>query len=247
MDEIQKAIVEFVGEHALLLGLGTVWYFVAGFMAALLGRRTRIDAWCNENPKRALAFHLLRATGFDFWKTVASIRDFSRARAGLPPAIPFGADDEGRKMRGTGISSIVFVVFLAVVGTGPIGCGRAAIDAEIDRVLLVEQKLESQIDYIDTLFNAVILAPGITPEKRKEFMDRYADAKSWLSDCLEAKDAALLAAKEANAETVDLTKLSDAIANAMGKLISVLAFAGANPNVVHEQHVRAMATARGLR
>src|SRR5512138_3857073 len=82
---MQEQLIQFAKEHIVTLLVAAAWYFVAGLVAALFAKRTRIDAWCEANPKRALVLNLLRATGFDFWKTVATIQTLARSKAGLPP------------------------------------------------------------------------------------------------------------------------------------------------------------------
>jgi hypothetical protein len=70
------------------LVLAFVWYVVAGLAALLIGRKSRIDAWCAAHPKAAFAVHVLRATGLDVWKLVGAAQALARSRAGLPPVLP---------------------------------------------------------------------------------------------------------------------------------------------------------------
>lgn len=99
---MQEQVIQFAKEQVVYLLILTGWYFAAGLTAALFAKRTRIDAWCEANPKLALALNLLRATGFDFWKTVATFQTLARSKAGLPP--------------------ITALLFVGLLGFGQSGC-----------------------------------------------------------------------------------------------------------------------------
>lgn len=85
---MQPQIIEFAKEHILPILVAVGWYFLAGVIAAVFAKKTRIDEWCAQHPKVALVLNLLRATGFDVWKVVASIQNLVRSKAGLPPIAP---------------------------------------------------------------------------------------------------------------------------------------------------------------
>lgn len=70
----------------ILIFLG--WYLLAGLAAAIVGNRTRVEAWCLQNPKTALVLNLLRASGFDYIKAIASIASYAKGKTGLPPSLP---------------------------------------------------------------------------------------------------------------------------------------------------------------
>lgn len=77
------SIILFAREHIVPI---LMWYFLAGAIAAISGKRSQIEAWCAAHPKVALVLHLLRATGFDYLKAIAAVQNYVRFRAGLPPA-----------------------------------------------------------------------------------------------------------------------------------------------------------------
>lgn len=85
---MQDLLIEFAKEHLVALAYATLWYVLAGLIAALFARKTRIDAWCEANPALALALNFLRATGFDFWKILAALQTLASGKSKLPPVGP---------------------------------------------------------------------------------------------------------------------------------------------------------------
>lgn len=223
---MQEQLIQFAKEQVVYLLILTGWYFVAGLAAALFAKRTRIDAWCEANPKRALVLNLLRATGFDFWKTVATFQTLARAKAGLPP--------------------VAALLFVGLLGFGNAGCNRATIDAQIDKALLLEDQVLAQVNYLDAVFQSLVENPTMTDADKAMFRRRFADSKAILMQAMQAKDSALRAAKAANAEVINLPELVNGIVDAVQQIIQVVAMVGANPLLVQEQQTRAMSLSRGM-
>ncbi len=86
-NEIIVAVVAFAKEHILALLVATAYYFLAGLITAVLGKRTRIDAWCDEHVAVAVVLNLLRATGFDFWKILTQLKVLFLSRATFGTAL----------------------------------------------------------------------------------------------------------------------------------------------------------------
>jgi hypothetical protein len=70
------------------------WYLLAGLIGSILGKFTSIESWVVSNPKRALAYQLLRAVGLDFKKILGSLKAYAEARSGFPPVIEVKASTE---------------------------------------------------------------------------------------------------------------------------------------------------------
>jgi hypothetical protein len=89
---VTNAFIEFAKEHAVALLMASIYYLGAGLLGAILGRRSRIDAWCDANPKLAMVLNFLRGTGFDYWKILTLLKVLFESRAtftNVAKALPF--------------------------------------------------------------------------------------------------------------------------------------------------------------
>jgi hypothetical protein len=138
------------------------------------------------------------------------------------------------------------LLLVGLLGFGQFGCSRAAIDNQIDKAVLYEQQMIVQVDYMDSVFNALVANPEIPVASQAEFRRKFADAKAWFARCMQAKDAALRAAKDANAEVIDMSKLVADIVAAVQGIIGVMSFMGASPEFLQEQQTKTLTLSRGL-
>src|SRR5574343_207815 len=78
---VTTALVDFAKEHVVALLVASLYYFLAGLIAAILGKRSRIDAWCDEHVGLAVVLNFLRGTGFDYWKILTQLKVLFSSRA----------------------------------------------------------------------------------------------------------------------------------------------------------------------
>lgn len=151
-----------------------------------------------------------------------------------------------KRFKSAAVASSTALLLVGLLGFGHFACSRDAVDNQIDKALLFEHKVMGQVGYLNTVFETVLAAPGFPEEKKQEARQKFADGMAWLTECMQAKDSALLAAKQANAETIDVNKLVEAIVGAVQRIIGVVAWAGANPLLVEDQQAKALTLSRGI-
>ena len=224
---MQNLLTEFAKEHLVGLAYATAWYVLAGVIAALFARKTRIDAWCEANPALALVLNFLRATGFDFWKILSAMQTLASVKSKLPPVGPAA------------------VLLLAVsVSATQVGCGASALHPKIEQALLFEDQVHAQVKNLEGVFDATLL---MMPEaQRPEWQARLAFAKQQLGTALEAKDAALRAALAASDSTVDISAVVGQIVAAVTGIVEIVDAMGASKLVVANARAKAMTLKGGL-
>jgi hypothetical protein len=226
---MQEIIVSFAKENLIPLAYAVAWYVLAGFIAALFGRKSRIDAWCEANPGLALVLNFLRATGFDMWKILAALKTLAEAKSKIPP--PAG--------------TAFLLVALAASGM-QVGCSKATIDQKIDSALIFEDQAMNQVSYLQSVFETLVANPAIPADKQAEYRAKFAEGHKLVVMAFDAKDQALREARAANAETIDINALVKGIVDAVQNIIEIVAAVGASPLFIQEQHTKAMGLARGI-
>jgi len=244
---MQEVIVGFAKEYIVPIAYGVLWYVTAGIVAALFGKRTTIEAWCQKQPTLALILHLMRKTGFDFWGTLKVLRAYARARAGLPPEEdPASAKSEPAVSKALPLIPM-FILFGAIAGgVIQVGCGRASVESKINAVQEVQDQAIVQVGYLNSVFDAAVSNPAIPPQKQLELRQRFAEAHAVFDERMAKKSQYLKEALEANAETIDVTALVAGIVEGVQGIIQVLDLVGLNPFFIEDQRTRAMALSRGI-
>jgi hypothetical protein len=74
-------------QYVTPLVICVAWYLLSGALGSILGRWTSIETWVIANPKRALAYQILRRMGLDFKGLIASFQAFAAARSKFPPIV----------------------------------------------------------------------------------------------------------------------------------------------------------------
>lgn len=226
---MQEIIVSFAKENLVPLAYAVAWYVLAGFIAALFGRKSRIDAWCEANPGLALVLNFLRATGFDMWKILAALKTLADAKSKIPPIAP----------------AFILLGALAAGGT-QVGCGRAAVDVQLDKIEDYGVQVQGYVDYLESVFQVAVNAPGLDPVKKQELLQKFASGREQFNAAFDAFVAGLRAAREANAETVDINALVGTLVTAVTKIIDVIELVGANPLWIQDQRAHAVSLSRGI-
>lgn len=231
------ALIEFAKEHIVALLTGTLYYFLAGLIAAILGKRSRIDAWCDEHVALAVVLNLLRGTGFDYWKILTQLKVLFSSKA------TFGTVMRPPPPAGTAF----LLVFALAAGATQVGCSKATIDQKIDSALIFEDQAMNQVSYLQTVFEALVTNPAIPADRQAEYRAKFTEAHRLVVMAFDAKDQALREAKEANAETIDIDALVKGIVDAVKNVIEIVAAVGASPLFIQEQHAKAMTLSRGIK
>lgn len=69
---------------AWLLASGAIWYVAAGVISLLFSKKSQLDHWVEESPRRAALHKILRSVGFDPWMFLQGF--WLLVRGKLPPS-----------------------------------------------------------------------------------------------------------------------------------------------------------------
>jgi hypothetical protein len=228
MDTVTTALLEFGKEHLQMLVVATVYYFAAGLIGAVLGRKSRIDEWCDSNPGLAIVLNFLRGTGFDFWKVLTQLQVLFKSKS------TFG---------GGGLPALLLIGAMAA-GTVTVGCNRSALHVKVQQALVFEDQVHAQVTRIESALEANI--PLLPPTMQEKARAEFAAAKDKIAIALSSKDQALQAALAASADTVDVTALVANVILAVESAADLVGKFGVPKGVVEEHKAQARTLSRGL-
>lgn len=141
--------------------------------------------------------------------------------------------------------ALILLGALAAGGT-QVGCGRAAVDVQLDKIEDYGVQVQGYVDYLESVFQVAVNAPGLDPAKKQELLQKFVDGREQFNAAFDAFVAGLRAAREANAETVDINALVGTLVTAVTKIIDVIELVGANPLWIQDQRSHAMSLSRGI-
>lgn len=213
--------------HTSQVWIAANWLFVVIAVAYLLlqyiyGKRSQVDAWCEQQPRLAGLVKIIRGVLPDPWLFVQGVTLLLKGR--LPLAY----------------SSLVDKIIKALTASTAalilLGCG-GSLHSQVEKVIVFEQQVHSyQQQLLVVAQSAIVMLPA---DKQAQALQQLQDANGKLTLALDAKDAALQAALDASdASGLDVSKLVADIVAAVNAIVTVVNSFGADPRQTQEVGAR---------